>query len=147
MPDAQLTPTGKPMHNVLNTGSYEIKCESDDESSCVSPGDDQFDHKEKLKPSKTTHTHLTTSCEPIINALDTQLFEIDSEIGEEYYVHLDTEEKRKTRFIPFPNNIGYILDKGGAPNVLFSSHIFEGKVTELRKGKVSSPFTIPVYIY
>jgi hypothetical protein len=70
-----------------------------------------------------------------------------SEIGEEYYVHLDTEEKRKTRFIPFPNNIGYILDKAGAPNVLFSSHIFEGKVTELRKGKVSSPFTIPVYIY
>jgi hypothetical protein len=39
------------------------------------------------------------------------------------------------------------LDKGGVPNVLFSSHIFEGKMTELRKGKVSSPFTIPVYIY
>lgn len=102
---------------------------------------------------------LSTSGKPIPNVLDTRWCDVESErdrkssflspscreSGEEYYTAPDDEEKQKTQYMPFPNNIAWILDKRNVPNVLFTSHIQDSQVRELLPGRVSLPYTIPMY--
>lgn len=102
---------------------------------------------------------LSKSGKSISNVLDTRWYDVESERGqkdsfpspscrenaEEYYAAPDDEEKQKTQYMPFPNNIAWTLDKAKVPNVLFSSHIQDSQVRELLPGRVSLPYTTPMY--
>ena len=47
------------------------------------------------------------------------------------FEHHDNQDKNNPQYVPFPNKIACILDKAGAPNLLFSSYSLGGQVKEL----------------
>lgn len=112
------------------------------------------DSERNIGTTDTPDTKPIFSSGPVLNVDSSEWYESEDDSGsdsiggllldslqedspqKEGYEHLDTEERRKSRCIPFPNNISWILDNGKVPNLLFGYYVLDIEFKELLDSEV-----------